>query len=92
MAANSISLGGLARRLVVDELLDGDAVKEASEQAQKDRTPFVKHLVDRELVSAIDIANALAEMHWSLSQERQEMLYNKKPFLRLRKISKAVAN
>jgi len=92
MAANSISLSGLARRLVVDELLDGDAAKEASEQAQKDRTPFVKHLVDSELVSAIDIANAAAEMHWSLSQARREMLYNEKPFFRLRKMSKAVAN
>lgn len=56
MAANSNSLSGLARRLVVDELIEEDVAKEASEQAQKDRIPFVKHLVDSKLVSAIDIA------------------------------------
>ncbi len=53
MAANTMSLSGLARRLVVDELLEEKAAKEATEQAQKDRIPFVKHLVDSELVSAI---------------------------------------
>jgi type IV pilus assembly protein PilB len=61
MAANTISLSGLARRLVVDELLEEKTAKEASEQAQKDRIPFVKHLVDSGLVSAIDIANAAAD-------------------------------
>lgn len=67
MAANTMSLSGLARRLVVDELLEEKAAKEATEQAQKDRIPFVKHLVDSELVSAI--------------QEGQERLSLKMPIL-----------
>jgi type IV pilus assembly protein PilC len=67
MAANTMSLSGLARRLVVDELFEEKAAKEATEQAQKDRIPFVKHLVDSELVSAI--------------QEEQERLSLKIPIL-----------
>ncbi len=61
MAANPIPLSGLARRLVEDELLDNDKAKEASEEAQKTRVPFVTHLVQNELVSAKDIANSAAE-------------------------------
>ncbi|MDZ7686897.1 MAG: type IV-A pilus assembly ATPase PilB [Gammaproteobacteria bacterium] len=61
MAANPIQLSGLARRLVEDELLDNDKAREASEEAQKQRVPFVTHLVQNDLVGARDIANSAAE-------------------------------
>ncbi len=61
MAANPIALSGLARRLVEDELLDNDKAREASEEAQKNRVPFVSHLVQNDLVKAKDIANSAAE-------------------------------
>ena len=61
MAANPISLNGLARRLVEDNLLDEEAAVEASAQANKDHIPLVKHLVDSELVAAAAIANAAAD-------------------------------
>jgi len=61
MAANPIQLSGLARRLVEDNLLDDAKAREASEEAQKTRVPFVTHLVQANLVSPADIANAAAE-------------------------------
>lgn len=61
MAANPIQLSGLARRLVEDNLLEDAKAREASEEAQKTRVPFVTHLVQANLVSPMDIANAAAE-------------------------------
>jgi type IV pilus assembly protein PilB len=61
MAANPIQLSGLARRLVEDELLEDTAAKEASDEANKTRVPFVTHLVQNNLVSAKDIANSASE-------------------------------
>ncbi len=61
MAANPIQLSGLARRLVEDSLLEEAKAREASEEAQKTRVPFVTHLVQNNLVSAKDIANAASE-------------------------------
>jgi type IV pilus assembly protein PilB len=61
MAANPIQLSGLARRLVEDNLLKDTVAKEASEEAAKTRVPFVTHLVQNDLVSARDIANAASE-------------------------------
>lgn len=61
MAANPIQLSGLARRLVEDKLLEDVKAREASEEAQKARIPFVTHLVQNDLVSAKDIANAASE-------------------------------
>jgi|TARA_B100002003_G_scaffold73709_1_gene68740 type IV pilus assembly protein PilB len=61
MAANPIQLSGLARRLVEDDLLEDTAAKEASDEANKSRIPFVTHLVQSELVSAKDIANSASE-------------------------------
>ena len=61
MAANPIQLSGLARRLVEDSLLDDAKAREASAEAQKTRVPFVTHLVQANLVSASDIANAASE-------------------------------
>jgi type IV pilus assembly protein PilB len=61
MAANPIQLSGLARRLVEDNLLEDTVAKEASDEAMKTRVPFVTHLVQNDLVSAKDIANAASE-------------------------------
>ncbi len=61
MAANPISLSGLARRLVEDDLLDDEKARSASEEAQQNRVPFVSHLVQNDLVKARDIANSAAE-------------------------------
>ena len=61
MAANPIQLSGLARRLVEDDLLEDTAAKEASDEANKNRVPFVTHLVQNDLVSAKDIANSASE-------------------------------
>ncbi|HIG40218.1 MAG: type IV-A pilus assembly ATPase PilB [bacterium] len=61
MVANPIQLSGLARRLVEDSLLDENAARNASEEAAKNRIPFVSHLVQKNLVSAKDIAGSAAE-------------------------------
>jgi type IV pilus assembly protein PilB len=61
MAANPIQLSGLARKLVEDNLLEETVAKEAVDTATKSKIPFVKHLVDNDLVSSSAIANAAAE-------------------------------
>ncbi len=61
MAANPIQLSGLARRLVEDGLLEDVKAREASEESQKAKVPFVTHLVQNKLVSPQDIANAASE-------------------------------
>jgi type IV pilus assembly protein PilB len=61
MAANPIQLSGLARRLVEDGLLDEGAAKEASDEARKEKVPFVSFLVQGNLVGPRDIANAASE-------------------------------
>ncbi|MBD3648049.1 MAG: type IV-A pilus assembly ATPase PilB [Pseudomonadales bacterium] len=61
MAANPIQLSGLARRLVEDSLIDESKARDASEEASKTRVPFVTYLVQNDLVSAQDIANAASE-------------------------------
>ncbi len=61
MAAKPTQLSGLARRLVEDKLLDGAAAKEAAVVANRERVSFVTHLVQSNLVSSKDIANAASE-------------------------------
>jgi type IV pilus assembly protein PilB len=61
MAAKPTQLSGLARRLVEDKLLDGAAAKEAAIVANRERVSFVTHLVQSNLVSSKDIANAASE-------------------------------
>lgn len=61
MAANPIQLSGLARRLVEDDLLDDAKARDASAEAQKTRVPFVTYLVQANMVSSSDIANAASE-------------------------------
>ena len=61
MAANPIQLSGLARRLVEDNLLEEDKAREATEEARKNRVPFVTHLVQSEIVAPKDIAMSASE-------------------------------
>ncbi|MEZ5542478.1 MAG: type IV-A pilus assembly ATPase PilB [Pseudomonadota bacterium] len=58
----TVNLSGLARRLVMDGLLDETEATKAHEMALKKRTHFVSYLVDNKLVSSRDIA-------WSGAQE-----------------------
>ncbi len=54
-------LGGLARKLVLDGLLDEDAALQAHEDAAKEKVPFVSHVVSRGLVDAKKLAQSGAE-------------------------------
>ncbi len=51
-------LSGLARRLVVDNLLADEQAVEAYEKALKSKTPFVSYLVENKLINSTAIAAA----------------------------------
>ncbi|MEE9491921.1 MAG: type IV-A pilus assembly ATPase PilB [Gammaproteobacteria bacterium] len=51
-------LSGLARRLVVDNLLVDEQAVEAYEKALKSKTPFVSYLVENKLINSTAIAAA----------------------------------
>jgi len=55
-----IHLGGLARRLVQDGMLDEQAAIKAHEEAKKKKTPFVSYLVENKIMGSLDIASAAA--------------------------------
>lgn len=57
----NIMLGGLARRLVADGLLEDAAAREAVRTAQQQKVQLVKYLIDTKLVGSRDIAAAAAE-------------------------------
>ena len=56
-----ISLNGLARRLVADNLLDLELARKATTQAAKDKVPFVQHLVVNSILDARTIAQVAAD-------------------------------
>ena len=56
-----IQLGGLARRLVQDGILDQDKAQTAHDTALKSSTPFVTHLVNNKLASGLQIATAASD-------------------------------
>ncbi len=53
----SVNLGGLARRLVLDNMLSEQEARKAHEQAERQKTPFVSYVVENKLVSASEIAS-----------------------------------
>ena len=57
-SASSMKLSGLARRLVVDGLLDEQTAIGAQDEAQKKRVPLVTHLVDSKKVDSRVVAVA----------------------------------
>jgi len=63
MATNTqqVTLSGLASRLVNDGSLSEADASLAHEQALKNKIPFVTHLVQKKLLSALTIANAASQ-------------------------------
>jgi len=61
MASEPVPLSGLARRLVEENILDADSAFKASEEARKQGTPFVTHLVQTGLAEARTIAISASE-------------------------------
>ncbi len=53
-----INLGGLARKLVIDGLLDEEKAQSAWEAALKKKTPFVSYVVAEKMVAANEVAIA----------------------------------
>ena len=60
-AAPNIMLSGLARRLVLDGLIEEATAKEAVRTTQQQKIPLVRYLVDNKLAKARDIAVCAAE-------------------------------
>ncbi|HKK16090.1 MAG TPA: type IV-A pilus assembly ATPase PilB [Gammaproteobacteria bacterium] len=56
VSTNKIQLGGLARKLVVDGLLDENAASDAFQSALKEKVPFVSYLVSNNLAPSNKIA------------------------------------
>lgn len=56
VSANKIHLSGLARKLVMDGLLEEAAAAEHHQKALSKKTGFVPYLVENNLVPASDIA------------------------------------
>ena len=50
------NLGGLARRLIQDQLLDEEQANELYEKALKGKVPFVSYLVEKNILKAKEIA------------------------------------
>lgn len=55
------SLSGLARRLVSDGLIDSEMARKALAQANRDKLPFVQHLVDSAILDARTIAKIASD-------------------------------
>lgn len=58
MNAPTVSLNGLARRLVSDGLLDGDLAKQISTEAAREKVPFIHYAVKNGVLDARIIAQA----------------------------------
>jgi len=56
-----VHLSGLALRLIRDELIAEEDAKTAQQAAKKEKTPFVTHLVTKELVKSQDIGYAASQ-------------------------------
>ncbi len=58
---NKINLGGLARKLILENILDEEKAQEAHEKALVENKPFVTYLVANKLANDQDIAKAASE-------------------------------
>jgi type IV pilus assembly protein PilB len=56
-----VSLNGLARRLVADNILDGELAAKSVAQAKKDKIPFAQHLVSSGILDARTLARIASE-------------------------------
>ncbi len=61
VTSNRIPLGGLARKLVADGLLDEQTALRAFQTALSSRTPFVKYLIENKLADSTTVAHAASE-------------------------------
>ncbi|MEX2517047.1 MAG: type IV-A pilus assembly ATPase PilB [Gammaproteobacteria bacterium] len=61
VSSNKINLSGLARKLVVDGVMEEANAAEAFQGALKKRQPFVTYLVENNLADSLVIAQAAAE-------------------------------
>lgn len=61
VSTNKVNLSGLARKLVIDGLMDEAAAAQAFQDALKKKQPFVSHLVENRLAEPLAIAQAAAE-------------------------------
>ncbi|MFT5351179.1 MAG: type IV pilus assembly protein PilB, partial [Gammaproteobacteria bacterium] len=59
--ANKINLSGLARKLVLDGLLEEAAAQEHFQSALKKKQPFVAYLVENNLAPSNEIAIAASQ-------------------------------
>ena len=57
----SIQLTGLARKLVMDGLMEEETAAEAWEEALSEKVPFVRHAVQKGLIDAAVVAQVAAE-------------------------------
>ncbi len=58
---NKINLGGLARKLILENILDEEKAQEAHKKALAEGIPFVAYLVANKLANDADIAKAASE-------------------------------
>lgn len=61
VSKEKIHIGGLARRLVLDGLLTEEAARQQFQEALKNKTPFVSHLVANKVLDSCSIAVAASE-------------------------------
>ncbi|MGY8814530.1 MAG: type IV-A pilus assembly ATPase PilB, partial [Gammaproteobacteria bacterium] len=61
VSANKIHLSGLARKLVLDGLLDEVAAAEHHQNALKNKQGFVPYLVEKKLVPSAAIADSASQ-------------------------------
>jgi len=57
VSSSKMPLGGLARKLVTDGLLDEQSAQQAFKEALDSRTPFVRYLIERRLVDSKTLAH-----------------------------------
>ena len=60
-ATTNVNLGGLARKLVLDGLLEQEAAVQAHQGALKEKVPLVSYLVENDIVSGDKIALAASQ-------------------------------
>ncbi|MEX2524701.1 MAG: type IV-A pilus assembly ATPase PilB [Gammaproteobacteria bacterium] len=61
VSANKIQLSGLARKLVLDGILDEEAAQDHHQKALSKKQPFVSYLVENKLAASSDIALAASQ-------------------------------
>lgn len=56
-----MELQGLARQLVLNQLMDEQKALEATAQAEKEKTPFINYVVANKLANPLEIANLVSQ-------------------------------